>query len=396
MDHRAAFDAIHPNAYAAGRPDCLVRLSGDDPVFAARLIQTVPSVALASALPSDPLERELAAYWLRRSNAVVEPSDLWATVARIARPSHQDRRRAVFAHNPASSLARALQRRGAHVFGAELVALLSPRFEQTLFIIDGHSAEAGLLHLLRRYGGDVVLTGTCLLGAYGAPAAAMAVLELGRPIPPSELAQWRQGIARPGALFLGEVAAAARTLFVPSAWLAREVATRHGRPATVLPVAADPVIAGSPGTITAIAAGLQAEACVWALELLRFWAIEAHLMLDCPPADQPALTQLATRLRVGDHLRFGTGPAAVTAVLAMRGDGRAVGPLVAALAAGPSIASLCLAEAIDPPPWLDIIPDQASPPLLARALRTALAQAPPDIASWPVDHAPDAVAAAIW
>ena len=395
LRHSAEFDAIHPNAYAAGRPDCLVRLSDDDPLFIARLIQTVPSVALASALPSDPLERELVAYWLRRSDAVVDPADLWATVAQIARPTQPGDQCAVFTHNPATPLAQALQRRGARIFGAELVALLSPRFEQTLLIIDGQPNNTNLLHLLRRYGGDVILTGTCLLGAYGAQAAAIAETELGRPIPATELAQWRQGIARPAALFLGEVASAARTLFVPSAWLAREVTIRHGRHATVVPIAGDPSIAGPPGTITAIAAGLHAEACVWALELLRFWSIDAHLTLDCPPPEHPALTQLATRLQVGDRLRFGTGPAAVTATLAMRGDARPVGRLVAALAAGPCIASLCLAEAIDPPPWLDIIPDQPSPPLLASAFRTALAQPPPETAPWPAHHAPDAIAAAL-
>ena len=290
----------------------------------------------------------------------------------------------------------ALQRRGACVFGAELVALLSPRFEQTLFIIDGHTAEAGLLHLLRRYGGDVVLTGTCLLGVYGAPAAAMAAAELGRPIPPSELTQWRQGIARPGALFLGEVAAAARTLFVPSAWLAREVATRHGRSAIVLPVAADPMVAGSPRHD-------HRDRCRTPSRSLRLGARAAPVLGDRGPPDAGLPTPQTNRPWRSLPHGYGSATTSASAPVQPRSPQswpcaamvERSGPLVAALAAGPCIASLCLAEAIDPPPWLDIIPDQASPPLLARALRIALAQAPPDIASWPADHAPDAVAAAI-
>ena len=353
------FDAIHPNAYAAGRPHCLVRLSPDDPLFIARLIQTVPSVAVSppyscvavsppySCVPVSPpcpagrLEQAVAAYWWRRSNALVEPEALWSTVRQVMRPSSTEPGpQAVFTTTPTADPAAALRARGASVFGAELVPLLSSRFARTLFILEGCEKEVALLTLLRRYGGDVLLTGTCLLPAYGtdAGAAALASVELGRDIPPTELAQWRAGIARPGALFLGEVAAASRDLFVPSIWAQNAVRTRFGRDATIVPIASGaPPPAPQAGVIAAAAAGLQAEACVWAVELLRFWGREVRLVLDCPIEERPALGALAARL--GIAVSFNPEGGAVTAWLGMRGTARSVAGLVASLGRQKCVAS---------------------------------------------------------
>ena len=114
---RALFDAIHVNAYAAGQPDCLVRLGADDPLFVARLIQTVPSVALTPDLRSDGLERAVAAYWLHRSNAVVDRTQLWTAVRRVMRPGRATGPTAVFTTAPTSVLASALAAQGARIFG---------------------------------------------------------------------------------------------------------------------------------------------------------------------------------------------------------------------------------------------------------------------------------------
>ena len=340
--------------------------------------------------PTDPLEREVAAYWLRRSMLTTQDR-LWADVVRLigTRPRRTRRPLAVFTAAPHAALATALR---APVFGAETVKLLSPRFGRALFIIGNTAADAALIALLRRFGGDVVLTTSCLLAAYDSDrATALAETELGRTVPAGEMTQWREGIARPAALLLGEVAAAARDLFVPSPWVAAEIATRYGRRARVLPVAAT-MAPGSGRGIVAEAAGLQAEACVWALELLRFWGAEVRLSLDCPESERAGLAALAARLGIGGLIEFGSGAADVAVVLAMRGGVGREAALVAA-AGRNCVASRCLVETIGAPSWVWVVPDQPSPPLLAAAIREALDATAPDASDWAAQHAPAAVAA---
>ena len=388
------FDRVFNNAYAAGTPACFVRLQpgAGDHLFAVRLLlrDDVPSVALDPVTPADPLEREVAAYWLRRST-VTTRDRLWADVAGLIKPRRKRtaRKLAVFTAAPHGALASAVR---APVFGAETVKLLSPRFGRALFIIGNTAADATLIALLRRFGGDVVLTTSCLLAAYDSDrATALAETELGRAVPAGEMAQWREGIARPAALLLGEVAAAARDLFVPSPWVAAEIATRYGRQARVLPVAAE-MAPGSGRGFVAEAAGLQAEACVWALELLRFWGAEVRLSLDCPESERAGLAALAARLGIGGLIEFGSGAADVAVVLAMRGGESREAALVAA-AGRNCVSSRCLAETIGAPPWVRTLPDQPSPPLLAAAIREALDAAAPDAAEWAAQHDPAAVAA---
>ncbi len=387
------FDAVYANAYAAGTPSCFVRIQPGrgDHLFAARLLlrDDVPSVAIDPVVPQDCLERELAAYWLRRS-VLTTRDRLWADVAGLVGgcSPRGPRPTVAFAAGADHALAQAM---GCRVFGAETVPLLSPRFGRALFIIGNTAADGPLIALLTRFGGDVVLTTSCLLAAYGsAEATALAEGELGRAVPAGEVAQWREGIARPPALLLGEVAAAARDLFVPSAWLAAEITTRYGRAATVLPIA---VAGAAPARgVVAVAAGLQAEACVWAVELLRFWGRDVRLVLDGPVAERGRLAALAQQLRIGGLIAFGAGMGDVSIVLAMRG-GQAREAALAAAATRNCVASQSLAETVGAPPWVRTVPDQPSPPLLAAAIRDALDAPPPDAAAWVARHDPAAVAA---
>lgn len=388
------FDDVFTNAYAAGAPTCFVRLQpgAGDHLFAARLLlrDDVPSVAVDPLVPEDRLEREVAAYWLRRST-VTTRERLWTDVAGLigARMAQAAGPTAIFTTDAGDALASASLMQ---VFGAEIVKLLSPRFGRTLFIIGNSAADAALIALLRRFGGDVVLTTSCLLRAYdGARATALAEAELGRAVPAGEMAQWREGIARPAALLLGEVAAAARDLFVPSPWVATEVAARYSRKAIVLPVSATVSQASARG-IVAHAAGLQAEACVWAIEFLRFWGAEETLTLACPEAERAGLAALAARLGIGDLIGFGGFLGKITVVLAMRGGEDREAALVAA-AGRNCVASRCLVETIGAPPWVRVVPDQPSPPLLAAAMREALDAPAPDAGAWAARHDPVAVAA---
>lgn len=396
----ACLDDIHAKAYAAGRPACFVRLrpGAGDQLFAARLLlrDDVPSVAVDPVAPDEKLGRELAAYWGRGSR-VVARDRLWTVVGELigSRPEREASALAVFTAEPNGALARALRAQGAGIFGAAPVALLSPRFGRALFIIGNNAADGALIALLRRFGGDAVLTTACPLRAYGrGRAKALAEAELGRPVPADEMAQWQAGIGRPAALLLGEVAAAARELFVPSAWLAGEIATRYGRQAAVLPMAAAAMDSGAEDGLAAMAAGLHAEACVWAMEMLRFWGVRVRLALDCPAMEWPGLTALAARLGVAGQIGFGASDGTVVIVLAMRGGDGLEAVLVAAAASGRRcVASRCLAETVAAPDWVRAIPDQPSPPLLAEAICAALAMPAPDAAGWAALHDPAAIAA---
>lgn len=373
----AGFEEVFTNAYAAGVPDCFIRVrpGAGDHLFAARLLlrRDVPSLAVEPAEPEDPLEAALAGYWLRRSR-VVGREQVWAVAAGLIGQPRAAAASAVTIFRSAPSL----------------VQLLSPRTGRAVFVIGNRAADAALIGLLRRFGGDAVLTSACLLAAYGdARARALAEAELARPVPADELAQWRDGVARPGALLLGEVAAAARELFVPSAWMAAEIARRYGRTAQVLPIPAAVEAGGATG-IAAAAAGLQAEACIWALELLQFWGIATPMWLDCPARERAALAGLARRL--GVEVNFGRGPGRVAVVLAMRGGEAREQEFVAA-AGRNCVASQCLVESVGAPAWVWAVPDQASPPLLAAALRAALAVPAPNATAWAAAHDPAAVAA---
>lgn len=378
---RAGFDAVFTNAYAAGVPACFVRVrpGAGDHLFAARLLlrDDVPSIAVEPVEPEDALERALAGYWLRRS-LVVERDRVWAVVAELIgvprRPAVGNL--AVFTSD--------------HAGARDVVRLLSPRTRRAVFVIGNRAADGPLIGLLQRFGGDVVLTSACLLAAYGdAQAGALAAAELGRAVPTDELAQWRTGIGRPGALLLGEVVAAARELFVPSAWMAGEIERRYGRLARVVPIGATMAPGGERG-IAAAASGLQAEACVWALELLRFWGIVVPMWLDCPAGERTALGKLAERL--GVEVQFGRGAGRVAVVLEMRGSEAREQEFVAA-AGRNCVASQCLVESVGAPGWVWIVPDQPSPPVLAAAMQAAVAAPAPDASAWAALHDPAAVAA---
>ncbi len=221
------------------------------------------------------------------------------------------------------------------------------------------------------------LPNSCLLAAYGedpARARHLALAELGRALPDEEWRQWQAGIARPGALLLGEAAEAAEPLLVHSAWLASEIAARYGRVATIVPHSAQAWERASPGIpplVAARASGLAAESCVWALELLQFWGLTLHLNLVCSPAERDQLRALAARLGVAAQLGFGPAPgAALGLFLGMRGQSSVTSALADAAATGlRCIASRCVLESTAAPDWVHSIPDQPSPPLLAETIR---------------------------
>lgn len=373
---RACLDRVCTNAQAGRRaaPSCFVVLAPreDDALFTASLLldRAIPSIGVEARRPGPGLEGAIASYWRARVGRVVAPPALWGCAGSAEPGPAAAPRLAVFAASPALAVCQALRRQGASVFGPSPLPLLAPAFDRALFVLTNQAATAALLLLLRRQGGAALVLDACLLAAYpdDARLRALAEAELGRDVPATELRQWREGIARPEALLLGEVAAAADVLLVHSAWLADAIARRYRRAAVVVPPAADPP------RIYAEAAGLQAEACVWAVEMLRFWGVAVRLDLVCPAAERPALRALAMRLGIDDWVGFAPGPASVALLLAMRGQTR----LPFAAAGTPCIVSRSVAQSAALAGMVAIVPDQPSPPLLAEAIHGALPEPAPD------------------
>ena len=367
------------NGYAASMvgANAFVSLApGEDALFVARLLldRSLPCVGAgevgsyeAAAAETGATKSSLLAavdrYWRSRLDEVAEQGEVWARAASAVPLQASGEAMAVLTIERAAPLCLALGRLGAEIFGAEAVAALSPHYRRVVFVLGNTAEDAALLGLLRRYGGDVVLAEACLLSAYNDRSAlALAGAELGRAVPETELRQWRAGVARPPVLLLGEVAASASRLFVHSGWLAGEIATRYRRDAIVLPAAADG------RQVAAHAAGLWAECCVWAVEMLGFWGEAVRLDLVCPASERAGLAELAARLGVAERIGFGGGAADVALFLAMRGAANWSGALARAVSAGLGcVASVSVSEGVDVS-GVEVLPDQPSPPLLAEAL----------------------------
>lgn len=384
---RGCVHRVRSNAYtgALEQPACFVQLAPGphDPLFPARLLlhPGIPSIRLDPAAEPESMS-PIARYWRARFDQAVSAPALWGAVAALAPLApRKGPRLAVLTLAPEAPICVALQAAGAELFGPlSRFPVLAPRYDRLLYVLANTARDAGLIRMLRRHGGAALVTDSCLLASYAddpARAARLAGSELGRELPREEWRQWRAGIARPGALLLGEVAESAEPLFVHSAALAAEIAGRYGREAIVIPapaVKAGRPQRGTPPLVQAHASGLAAESCVWALELLRFWGTEIRLHLACEPGERAVLAVLASRLGVSGQLEFGPGPgAALRLFLAMRGQASLTSALQLAAGAGlRCIASRSVVEATEPPGWVHCVPDPPSPPLLAEAIATVL------------------------
>ncbi len=284
---------------------------------------------------------------------------------------------------------------------------LSSRFDRVVGMVANTYHHAPILEQLRRYGGACIVHDTCLFELYqtqlgAGRTQALAEAELGRPLGPHEIWHWLSAELPPGALLLGELAAAAEPLIVHSRWAAAEIARRYGRAALHLPapLAAAPLdLSGRepartrlglhPGQVLIASFGLQraAQDCIWALELLGRWGVDARLHFVGPaPAHPEALHQLCAELGLLDQVAFMPEQAARDHLLAadvgLQIGRRGLGSLTHALAdcvlAGlPGVASAALADAIGAPAWVRPIPDQPSPVLIAEAVMEVLAASRP-------------------
>ncbi len=279
---------------------------------------------------------------------------------------------------------------------------VTPRFDRVIGMVANTYHHAPILEQLLRHGGACVAHDTCLFELYqtqlgAGRTQALAEAELRRPLGPHEVWHWLAAELPPGALLLGELAAAAEPLIVHSGWAAAEVARRYGRTALHLPAplageqperserqSARARLGLQPGQILIASFGLQraAQECLWALELLRSWGVAARLHFVGPaPAHPDGLRLLCAELGIAEQVAFLPVGAARDHLLAadagLQLGRRGLGSLSHALAecvlAGlPSVASAALADAIDAPGWVRPVPDEPSPVLIAEALMTVL------------------------
>ncbi len=240
-------------------------------------------------------------------------------------------------------------------------------------------------------------------------ACAQASIEAGRAVLPEEVERW---LLHPGelpVLFLGEIAAASRPLFVHSAITARLITQLYHSTPIVLPfppyrdftdaelsepararvrstlgLDPDDLIIASFGAISPDRAPGE---LIWAVEMLRNWGLPARLALigQANPGIGAMIDQLAAEAGISVTLiadrdnqslyRDWLIACDVAVQLRTYGLGGLSGALIDCIGAGvPSIANASLAEAIKAPSYVATIPDALSAPLLAEAIASVLEQ----------------------
>ncbi len=289
-------------------------------------------------------------------------------------------------------------------------------FDRVVGVIGNSHFHTRIFDLLRRYGCAAIAHDARMLGFYRIllgqeRALAVAARELGRSVTPADLDRWMGDEGTLEALFLGEIAESAAPTIVHSAATAAMFPARYGVTPVYLPFsiyrpwraeelapacrAAARARLGLRAGEVAIAtfgfvhASKAPEECVWALEVLRGWGIDASLHFVGGIETHPGaagLRALVAELGLDAQVRFAEGYVSeqsyrdylVGADLAVQLRTYALGGLSGALldcaAAGlPCVTNDSLGAAVGVPSYVRCIPDAISPLLLAGALADLLA-----------------------
>lgn len=290
--------------------------------------------------------------------------------------------------------------------------LLSSSFDRVVHVLGNSVFHLGILRLLLQHGGAAIMHDGRLLDLYAAHIGVqrterMAEAELKRALGPNEIWHWLAGDLPPRALIMAEIAEA-EPLMLHSRAAVSEVQRRYGRTSTHLPFSPYrrmPSTMFDPAERAAARARLGIEAsqvliatfgyvhptkapldCVWAVELLRAWKIDARLhFVGAPLMDVGPLTRSIEELGLTPHVRLGDAyidedgyrdhlmAADMAVQLRTAGVGSVSGALADCVAAGlPSVASAALADGIDAPDYVLRVPDNPSPVLVAEALASLL------------------------
>lgn len=296
--------------------------------------------------------------------------------------------------------------------------VLSAGFDRVVHVLGNSTYHLAILHLFRRYGGAAIMHDGRMLDLYAAHidldhTIRMAEAEVKRTLRPNEMWHWLAGDQPPKATILAELAEAEPLMFHSRAAVA-EVQRLHNRTARHLPfglyrhipdalfgpaerMAARARIGVAPGTLLIATFGFVHHSkapldCLWALELLRSWNIDARLhFVGSSLVDRKVWQAWLHELglepyvfapdRFLDEETYRDHLVGADAAVQLRtiGVGSVSGALADCIAAGlPSVASETLAEAIDAPEFVVRVPDNPSPVLVAEALAGMLGRRAPE------------------
>lgn len=296
--------------------------------------------------------------------------------------------------------------------------LLSSGFDRVVHVLGNSTHHLAILHSFLRYGGAAIMHDGRLLDLYAAHVSLeqtvrMAEAELDRALRPNEIWHWLAGDLPPKATILAEIAEAEPLMFHSRA-AAAEVQRLHGRPAQHLPfglyrrlpdeafapaerVAARARLGVPPGAVVIATFGYIHPTkapldCLWALDMLRAWNIDARLhFVGGSLMDAGVWRQWLRELDLEAHVFAPDGyldedsyrdhllGADAAIQLRTLGVGSVSGALADCVAAGlPSVASATLADAIDAPGYVVRVPDNPSPVLVAEALAGLLGRRAPE------------------
>lgn len=286
-------------------------------------------------------------------------------------------------------------------------------YDRTVAVTGNSHFHIAVMERLQRYGGACIAHDARMLSYYmltrgAAGVTPLASSELGRPVSLEEVLHWARNERFLPTNLLSEIAAASTPMIVHSPVTQAMLRDRLGIGSVHLPFSvyrtfpeADLTPArrhaararlGIPENEIVLATfgfvdQMKAPAdCVWALEILRGWGLNASLhfpglyVADNP--NTPSIHDLARQLGVADHVRTFDGyidedlfrdyllAADVGIQLRLYGLGGLSGALLDCAAAGlPMVANASLAEAVElPPAYSRAIPDALSPLLLAEAV----------------------------
>lgn len=290
------------------------------------------------------------------------------------------------------------------------VPSVSAGFDRVVNVMGNSDFHLRIFHQMLRHGGACIAHDSRMLGFYRIllgmdRATAVAARELGRPVTPQDVDGWMADEATLEALHFGEMADVADPMIVHSPVTARAVRERFGITPGVLPFciyrpfeaealrdrdAARRRLGLPDGQVVIATFGFVGPTkspvdCIWALEMLRAWGIDASLHFVGASAGQEALDRLAADLGLTGRVRF-LGDyvtdrmyrdyligADLGVQLRLTYFGSISGALMDCVGAGlPTVANVSLAEAMDAPDYVRRIPDRLSPVLLAEALADLL------------------------
>jgi glycosyltransferase involved in cell wall biosynthesis len=290
-------------------------------------------------------------------------------------------------------------------------------FDRVISVLGNSHFHRRIFELLCRYGAACIAHDARMLGFYhgmlGTPRTlALASQELGRIVEKAELNAWLADESTLKTLFLSEVIAASSPMIVHSPVTAQMVREQYGATVIHLPFSIyRPWPAGTLSPAARAAArrrlGLPEgdiviatfgfvhdtkapDECIWALELLRGWGIQASLHFvggsEHLARGAIALRALIAQLRLADHVVFGDQfvseqtyndyllGADVAIQLRTYGLGGLSGAVLDCAAAGlPMVTNESLGTAVGvPTAYSRMVPDALSPLQIAEAVVSLL------------------------